>query len=265
MPESNAEGSHYRTAVWIGVGVFVAIIIFVWWQYGSGGIWSFVKALGIALFIALILFGIIMLVVWLFQTRRIDLVQVHKDRIVEACEMNPAPFSQTLAFRAYGDDFATRTLGKVRGCCMIYAEDKKEEVVTDDGDVKLEHRQSKYARMIFVAYRPKGLLNFLVGRDEVIGGIPQDFSSLTGEIIWLNGMTLSPPLYLIYFLSHHWENRAFIDETIKGNIYRYTLQEGLKDMATIVEDAVAVSPQHKKEQEKQNISTIPIQSIQPKQ
>lgn len=260
---TNAQSNPTKTAILIGLGAFILTVIFVLWKYGAQGLFAVVKKLALWSLILFAIFLVVFLVVWLFQKKKIDMVHVHKERVRDACKLNEAPYKQTLMFKAYGDDFGTRRVGSVIGVSQIYAEPPKRIVkkVNGDGDEEIEYKPAteKYRRLIFVAFTPPGLFNRLFGNFEIAAGIREDFYSLSADVIYLNGMTFAPPLYEIFFLSHHWENRALIDETIKGNIFRMTFQEGLKEMAEITEESIDLSPKHVKQKEVSNMQQMPNQ------
>ena len=256
------NSSFWKKAGLFALGAFVLLIIVVVWRYGAQGVMvMFQKIVFYGLILAII--GLVVAVVWwLFKKHELDMIHVHYQRIVSACRASKNAYKQEVYLRSQSDDWATRELGEVIGVCQIVSSSKR--VKTNEG---LKYTLSvpkgeKYEKMIFLAYRPKGLFNKifsdLLGNVNVVAGTPEDFSPLSASVIYLNGLTFSPPLYKILFLSHHWERRHFIDETIKENIFRYTLQETLKEIATIVDDAVDASPAHKKKQETQMVQQLPV-------
>lgn len=247
--------SHIIIAV--GAGALLMVAVFVFITSGAKGIAVMIKnflLLGLILLaIGLVVAGVI----WLFQTKKVDLVAVHKERIVKACRLNQVPYIQMLKMKSHGDDWAGRTIGNIVGMCVIkHAPLQK---VSGDGEYeqKLEVTQEKWKDLIFVTFRPPGLINKLFNNTEVVGGTREDYSTLSGDTVFLNGMTFAPEIYNILFLSHHWEHRHIIDETITGNIYRYTLEQNLKELSTMMEDAIDASPRHKKAQEVSNIQNLP--------
>lgn len=211
--------------------------------------------------------GVIALIWWLFKTQRLDMVHIHHQRILKACKSARPPYQQQLWFRSTSEEWASRYVGDIIGMSMIQSIPQRK--VSKEG---LETRKSlaeegqKYERVIFVAFRPPGFFNrvfgWLLGSDQIVMGSPEDFTPLGASIVYMKGLTFAPPLYEILTLAHHWERRHFIDETIKENIYRYTLQENLKELATMIDDAIDASPSHRKKQETQVIQQVPIPGMQ---
>ncbi len=248
------------------VGAIIVIAIFTFIFKGGAGLWSAIKWFFLIAIILGIIAALIFAAFWLFSKKKIDLVQVHKDRIIKACKLNAVPYKQKLAMRSQGDDWAGRTLGNVIGLCMIKHAPKMDKK-GEDYDETLVVTQKTWQDLIFIAFRPPGILNNIFSITEVVGGTREDYSRLSGDTIYMNGMTFAPEIYNILFLSHHWEHRHIIDETISGNIYRYTIEQFLKELATMMEDAIDTSPRHKKEQEKANIQQFAVPRIpqQPQQ
>ena len=159
-------------------------------------------------------------------------------------------------------------VGEVVGVSMIQSEPLKTVSVGEHGERILHTDADVYKRLILVVFRPPGFLGKFMAaamnKNNIAAGPPEDFTNLSGDNIYMNGMTFAPELYGLFFLSHHWQDRNIIDETIKDTVHRYTLQEVLKDTASIVDDAIAASPRHQKEQQKQNVQQIPVSALQPK-
>ena len=239
--------------------VIIGVIIFTIFNYGGAGFLVLLKKLGFYLLIVAFFAAIVFGIFWIYQVKQIDLIAVHRDNIIEACKRNQTPYKQTLTFSSQGDNWAQRELGRVVGYCMIKSAPKR--VLDKEGEFKLI--DETYKDMLFLAWRPPGLFNWLFNTCEVVAGTKDDFSRLSGDVVYLRGMTFAPKIFGVFFLSHHWEEREFIDETIKENIFRYTLQEALKNFATIVEDAIDASPAHKKKQEVSNVQTVPLGAYLP--
>lgn len=246
----------------IGLVLFVVIVIIVWWQFGARGIFAVLQKLVLYTMVLVVVGGVVALVFWLFKTQRLDMVHIHHQRLVSTCEANGNPFKQQLWFRSEDDNWSTRYVGDIVGMCQIQAAPSR--IIQKEGlkqTLKLAGEEQKYEKMIFIAFRSPGFINRwfprLFGSTTIVAGTAEDFSPLSASMVFMRGMTFSPPLYEILTLSHHWERRHFIDETIKENIYRYTLQENLKELATMIDDAIDASPSHKKKQETQAIQQVP--------
>lgn len=240
-----------------GIVALILTLVFVVWRYGLNGLLFLFKKF---MLWALILFAIgivVFIVIWLFKKQKIDLVAVHKDNIISACKMNQHPFKQKLYMQAYGDNWSVRYVGDIVGSCMIKSAPRRIDKTKKGEEQQLKVIDKKYENLIFIAFY-NSFMDRIIGKPEVVMGTLDDFTNLSGDIVYLRGMTFSPKLYEILFLSHHWESRHLIDETITSNIYRYTIQENLKELATMMEDAIDASPQHKKKQEIQNIQVLPV-------
>jgi hypothetical protein len=257
------ESNPLRTVVILGIGAFLVSVVFILWRYGAKGFVVVMKQLLIFTLVLAVLFGIIYGVVWFYIRRQVDMVQVHKERIIDTCRISKHPYSQTIALKAHMNDFEVRELGKVIGTCAIQAEPQKTEFVDKDGNVKYKHLQNRWRQMFFVAFKPPGFINFLTGSKEVVAGVREDFGVFSSSVIYMNGMTLAPKVHGLFFLWHHWQDTILIDDTIRKNIYRLTMTEMLKDEAALMEDAVDISPKHVKEKERRNVQDVPIQAAQP--
>ena len=240
-----------------GIVAFILTVVFVVWRYGLIGIWNLIQKLMLWLLILGAIGIIVFIVIWLFKPKKIDLIAVHKDSIIEACKLNQHPFKQKLYMQAYGDNWSVRHVGEIVGTCMIKAAPKRTDDTKPGKEKVLTVTDKKYEDLLFIAFY-NNKLDKVFGSPEVVMGTLDDFSNLSVDIVYLRGMNFAPKLYNILFLSHHWESRHLIDETITSNIYRYTIQENLKELATMMEDAIDASPAHKKKQEIQNIQVLPV-------
>lgn len=260
------SSSTTRIIIIAGVTAFLLVVVFVIWNYGAMGFWYLAQKIAMWSLIIAALGLVVWVVIWLFKSKSIDLVAVHKDRIIEACKIGRVPFKQGLSFRPSGDDWVLREVGTVIGACQIKSQPRK-VYTKEPGKLKPEVPGAPFEDMIFIAFRPPGVIGALfasvLGSVNIVGGPPEDFSSLGGEVIYMKGVSFGPKLYEIFFLAHHWEDRHRIDETVKENVYRMGIHENLKELATMMEDAIDASPKHKKEQEMRNIQTLNPSQAQP--
>lgn len=262
--------NYVRNALLIGIGAFIIVVIVVWWRFGAQGIVIMLQKIILYTLILAAIGAVLALVYWLFKTQRLDMVHIHHQRLVNTCEANSPPFKQQLWFRSEDDNWATRYVGDIVGMCMIQAAPKRQAVKKGyETTLTVANPEKGYEKIVFIAFRSPGFFNRwfpkLFGQTDLIMGTPDDFSPLSASLVFMRGLTFAPPLYDILTLAHHWERRHFIDETIKENIYRYTLQENLKEIATMIDDAIDASPSHKKKQETQLIQQVPIPGGQQKQ
>ena len=68
---------------------------------------------------------------------------------------------------------------------------------------------------------------------ELFCGTKEDFTHLSGSIIYLNGMAFAPPIFDIFYLAQKWQDTHLIDETVSQTVRRYLLQEFLKEQKTL--------------------------------
>jgi len=251
-----------RAIVIFGIA-FLLILGGVLYFYGAQGIFALMRKLVFWVFIASILVVLALGIYWLLKKQKLDLVHIHRQRIIEACKANGNDYRQQLFFRSVGDNWNIRPVGDIVGLCMIKSVAGRIKERLTSGEEVFKVVEQGYD-LIFVTVRPPGLLHKwfggLLDSEKVIGGVPADYTNLSASVVYLNGMTFSPPLFGIMFLSHHWDKNFMIDETITQNIYRYQLAENLKELATMMEDAIDASPSHKKKQEIQNIQQVPVVS-----
>jgi hypothetical protein len=208
---------------------------------------------------------IVVAVWWLFRTQRLDLIHIHKQRIIAACKMNKPSFKQLLMFRG-SDELEGRVVGEVLGIAMT----KSSPLRLDDEQKANLMARGATAEQIKEIQKPRDLYWMAFKRAmlrpvEIFCGTREDFTHLSGSIIYLKGMAFSPPLYDIYFLATRWQQTSLIDETTTFTIRRYVLQEFLKEEKTIFDDVLAISPQHQKALEQSRMRTIQQDLSAPKQ
>lgn len=236
--------------------IFSLLFGVIWlWKHKLGWVAVWIH-FGYALIVVMVIGLIVGAVWWLFKTQRLDMIHVHKQRIVGACKMNKPSFKQTLMFRG-NDELEGRVIGEVLGIAMtksVPVELKDEQIA----DLKSKGVPDKE---IIEFQKPKNLywISFkrsFINPVELFCGTKEDFTHLSGSIIYLNGMAFSPPLYDVYFLARRWQQTALIDETMTFAIRRYVLQEFLKEEKNIFDDVLAISPQHQKALEQSRMRTI---------
>lgn len=244
--------------VFIGIGFFVLVLMFliVWlWKKKQGWMAVWVTY-GFGLIIIFMIFLIVVAVWWLFKTQRLDMIHIHKQRIVGACKMNKPTFKQYLMFRG-SEELEGRIIGEVLGIAMTKSVPVQLTPSQLAGLKEKNIPEDKIKEFI----KPKVLYWITFKRSfmnppEIFCGTREDFTHLAGSIIYLNGMAFAPPLYDVYFLAKRWQETELIDETITFSIRRYVLQEFLKEEKNIFDDVLAISPQHQKALEQSRMRGI---------
>lgn len=249
-------------AVWFVVLYVILLLIFrkkphpfmsalVWW---------------VIIFFAVALVGTIVFVVWwLLRAQRVDMVKRHKERIVESCMVNQPVLKQELWFT--GSNFLdSRKIGDVVGICYFLAPPQftsKEEFdrikvklmgnphrLTDEQAERLMLSKKLAKRYFCVAFK-QGL------RKEIFMGTAEDFhGDLNGSRVWIKGSAFAPKLFDIYVTSKTWLYTEHDDEIVAANIKRYVFEDFLSEFKTIVDDALAISPEHKKALEKSHMQEL---------
>ncbi len=244
--------------IFIGIVFVILILLFViiWlWKrkLGFATVWV---TYGFAIMILMVIGLLVGAVWWLFKTQRLDMIHIHKQRIISACKINKPAFKQILMFRG-SDELEGRVIGEVLGVAMTKS---VPVTLTDDEHKKLKERKITDSQ-IKEFIRPKKLFWITFKRSfinpvEIFCGTREDFTHLSGSVIYLKGMAFSPPLYDVYFLAKRWQETELIDETITFAIRRYVLQEFLKEEKNIFDDVLAISPQHQKALEQSRMRSI---------
>ena len=245
------------------IPVFIMIVLvgmlmlfgLIWlWKHKQGWL-AVITYFAYALIFLLIIGTIIGAIIWLFKTQRIDMIHIHKQRIINACKLCRPPFKQALMFRG-SDEIEGRIIGEVVGVAMtknipIRLDPEQREFLVQKGAKEKDIKEAmKPQDLYWIAFK-KGMFS-----TELFCGMKEDFTHLSGSIIYLNGMTFAPPLYDVFYLARRWHETRTIDETIAQTIRRYVLQEFLKEEKTIFDDVLAISPQHQKALEQTRMRTI---------
>ena len=230
--------------------------------------------------IVLLLIGLIFTAIfWLFKKHRTDMIHINRQRIIEACRLFPPDKPQNLVMRG-NTELESRYIGRVTGICRAFTK----PAIYKEADKDKKPIVIRPALPItFISFKKAGgILSFLSTENIFVGfgeaeynlGIKEtdknnkviwktkrvkqtaDYSHLSGDTIYLMGMTFCPSQYGMYFLDKRYNDTNLIDESVKEMIYRYTLQELLKEEIEIVESAIAISPEHQKQMERSAVQEI---------
>jgi len=259
-----AETENRRKMPVFYIGLFILLIIWtifcglLWWQKGMGTAMAvFLIGIFVVMFIALAVF----IFFWLFKKHRVDMIHVAKQRIIASAELHRMPYKQE--FRSRGsakDNISWSPIGMVKGICLMKTKEKYK--IVEEIDPQTEYKIKKKEQieesqdLLIIAFN-KGFPFPLSIFDEtqLFFGYSEDVSNPSGIVVYANGI-LAPQVFGIFFLSKHFEETYMIDESIKELIYRYLLQDNLSEIKNIVDDAIAISPEHKKHIERSNLETF---------
>jgi hypothetical protein len=259
------------TAILIGVGIFLIVIIFTIWLWGTQGIMKVVMViLEISLGLAGI-FGIMYLFWFIFiKKNKVDVNYINKQKLLEACHRIKYPLMKELYVS--GDKGHSRgKVGKITGWCRIQiawknflykettdpetgAVTKKPLLKTSDNGVE-EHlyEVDKMEQDVFSIKEP-GLIG-IFKEDMVIRCDPQDHNELVGDID-LFGFSLIPKSEY-WFLNGDLLDLRKIEYSLLREAEQTTLFMVLSDMAEVTNRATGVDSAHKKFLEKKSLVELP--------
>ncbi len=237
-------------------GILLFLFGIVWLIQKKKGWGAIITTYAIAVGIVIIIGLIIGAIVWLLKTQRLDMVHIHKQRIIASCSMNRPSFKQSLMFKG-SDELEGRVIGEVLGVAMtksvpVLLTDEQKDDMKKTMDSKQIKEFTRPKQLYWIAFKRTGFMT----PPELFCGNRDDFTHLSGSIIYLNGMAFAPPLYDVYFLAKRFQQTEMIDETVTFAIRRYVLQEFLKEEKNIFDDVLAISPQHQKALEQSRMRTI---------
>lgn len=261
---------------WIVIFLILAIIFFwLWLRFRKQGIIKVLFIFWWVIFAIAIIGLIVFVVVWLLKKHRIDMIRVTKQRIVKACQLCPPKQNQELWFIG-SHELEHRYIGNVIGVAKAKSEPvfKEYEDKSSNPPTKKMKQVKPSMDLTFIAFKqpvpfPLSLFNIpkvfcgLTWKNN--GQTYSDFTHLSSNIIYLKGMTFAPELYGIYFLSQHFKDTFMVDEVISQLIYRYVLQDNLSEIKNIVDDALGISPTHRKIMERTKVHEITGGYVSPPQ
>jgi len=246
------------------IGIFILLILWgvfcglIWWKKNlQTAVIVFLIGIFIVIFIAIAVFVFF----WLFKKHRVDMIHVAKQRITASAELHKMPYKQE--FRSRGsikDNISWSPIGVIKGICLMKTKEKYKMVEEIDPlteyKIKKKEKIEDSQDLMIIAFN-KGMPFPLSIFDEtqLFFGYPEDVSNPSGIVVYANGI-LAPQVFGIFFLSKHFEKTYMIDESMKELIYRYVLQDNLSEIKNIVDDAIAISPEHQKHIERSNLETF---------
>lgn len=255
----------------IVIAISVAVIIFILLIlatviFGIRSILNIILFLIAALFVLAII-AIIIYVIWLlfFKKQRFDATYVNKKSLIAAGKINKPKDLNDLY--TSGDKGHTRNrIGKIIGYCRIQAVKKIVEYDKKSGqpvmveneknpNIKTEKfRLEKEEQDVFIAQN-HGIIMSFFSDPMVIRVRPDEHDSLIGDVT-LNGFSLVP-ISEYYYLHTDYLDIRLVDYSIQLEASRTILHEHLRDQKTILDRAVGLDTEHKKDIEKKNLYEIP--------
>lgn len=252
-------------AIFIAIFILIVIFVIIWWRFGSQGIFSvifwFVIACIVVAFIGLIFF----LVYWIFfKTHKKDAVHILKQKIISACKSTPQIINQELWFLGDNIRFMNK-IGKVLGICRIQSSEIEKYQYNKEQKRDLPSAFQECKIIYFITIN-KGLISRLFGDYDVVGLFEDDIyhKQLSYPRIYVLDSMFSYNLYEILWCSKHFREEWNIDLSMKKNIYRMTLQEVLKDLPNLLDNAMDLDSKYRKDVSLTQGQVIGIQP-QPKQ
>jgi len=242
----------YRLIIFGSIGLITLLIFGITWYINRNKpflntiLWFI-----IILTIFGIIGGIIYLIIWLFKRQKIDLLFVMRNQIIDSCSIN-APEEKTPIMLYNNRD--SRYLGEFLGFSMIKTTDWMSYVDPKNDEeneflrtfLKLD-KEIKEEFIYIIAFKTKN------GKKELLLALKDDFNSLESNPVILYGEGLSPKLYEFVFLSKHYDLGEKIELPVKNLVQKYALEHNMREMVNIIDNAIDVDAQFRKNQEKSNI------------
>jgi len=245
----------------------ILIIVFglVWWKFGGQGILKVALFFAIGCFIVAFLGLIFYAIYWIFfKTHKKDAIHILKQKIIRACKSTPQTINQELWFLGDNIRFMSK-IGNIVGICRVQGSEVKK--YTMDEKLKKEIPKAfQESKVIYFITIGKGFISKLFGDYDVVGLFEEDIyhKQLSYPKIYVLDSMFSYSLYEVLWCSKHFREEWNIDLTMKDSIYRMTLQEVLKDLPNLLDNAMDLDSKYRKDQSLTQGQTMGIQA-QPKQ
>jgi len=195
--------------------------------------------------------GIVYLIIWLFKKQKIDLLFVMKNQVVESCKINK-PEEKT-AIVLY-DNKSTKMIGSFEGFTMIKTAEWMQYI-----DEKNKDEKDFYSNLLKIDKKIPEEFIYLIsckttsGKDELLLCVENDFNDINSSPIVLYGRGFAPKMYEFMFLAKHYDMAEKIELPVKSLAYKYALEHNLRDMVNVIDNAIDIDANHRKDQEKSNI------------
>ena len=254
------------------VGIIVAIVIFIFLII-LGTLFLGIKKIGsvvmfiIGAFFVLAIFGVVVWVVYFlfFKKRKFDATYMNKKNLVKAGTISKPSNLNDLYLS--GDKGHSRVrIGKIIGYCRIqimrknvdYDEETGEPIMVQDKYNKNKMIQrfelEKEEQDIFVVQRASFPMSLFM-EEMVIRVRPDDHDELVGDVT-LFGFSVIP-ISEYFFLNNDYLDVRKIDFSILKEAERGIFFESLRDTKEIIDKAIGLDSNHKKDIEKKNLYEIP--------
>lgn len=229
--------------------IMTALFFATWWFTRDKPLLITIAYYVVIMIILGIILMIVLLVIWLFKTKRKDMLWIAKQRIIKACESCPPNHEQKLYLR--GESLLeSRFVGFVQGICQVSGSPLRK--ITRDKDTGIEkldkYKDSISENLFIIAFKKaNGFISSFLSPTELIIGTKEDFSNFNGDIIYIYDMCFAPKLYDMLIPSKHYKHTHLLDEPVKDLIYRYNLQENLVETREIASAYLSISPEYQKQ------------------
>lgn len=246
--------------------ILICIAVFIWFIFSliigftngaQTGSWTFTIGIIIFLIIGLLIFATL----WLFQVKRTDMIEEMRKSIIKTCNLNIPEYQQKVYTWPDLESLTpSRCIGISQGYCQLTTKGRYEEIKSKQADGTYEVKKKKIAnpKKVFVIAFNKGLgfpMNFFDHKKLFIGFKDDIRGTVDDENIYINGV-LAPEIHGFITVAKHWERTEVLDETASSTVFRYEMQHLLSDIKNLVDDSIAISPEHKKRMEKSNLEVV---------
>lgn len=182
---------------------------------------------------------------------------------------NAPETKQLLYFRGDGStELGSKKIGYILGISRILVEksfntftkDKKGNTIIKKDKKGKPITEIKVIPEDCIVYK-RSLTPILSWLEEkkIVRVLQHERSSLSGDVVYLYDGCFAPELYGFSYLSKRFLDTETIDQSVAKAIYRYQLQDNLKELKVITSESIAISPHHQKLLEKE--LSAPVQTI----
>jgi len=235
-------------AVFIIGLIIIIVFVIIWLQFGSRGIFTVFKWFILACFIIGFIGLIFYAVYWIFfKTHKKDAIHLLRQKIISACKSTPQTIKQELWF--LGDDVRFMSkIGKIMGICRIQSSETQKYEKNEELQKEIP-KAFQESRIIYFIVINKGLISRIFGDYDIIGLFEEDIynKQLSYPRIYVLDSMFSYSLYEILWCSKHFRETWNIDLSMKDNIYRMSLQEILKNLPNLLDNAIDLDGKYKKD------------------
>jgi hypothetical protein len=243
------------------IGFFGMIVIYL--LMGFQGVWKIIK--GISIFLLII--GCIALAVYLIwflfiRKQKFDVTAVNKKKLSIAGQYQCPETIKNRDLRLSGDrGHSSVIFGKIKGFLKIRVLNRKlvfennKPVYHEEGDRRTPlYQLSDEVQDVFIV-KKGGFLSNIFEDPKVVRIKPEDHSELVGDVT-VYGVNLVP-ISEYWFLEKDYLDVRTIDRSILLEAERGVLFESLKDMKTMLDQAINLDQKHRKIIEEKSLVEVP--------